>query len=49
MKQRTIVVEQHVSGVYHKIEFESYADEWKLDLQGFALFGIVEGQKRAGN
>ena len=49
MKQRTIVIEQHLSGVYHRIEFESYADEWELDLQGFALFGIVEGQKRAGN
>jgi hypothetical protein len=49
MKQRTIVIEQHLSGTYHKIEFESYADEWELDLQGFALFGVVEGQKRAGN
>jgi len=49
MKQRTIVIEQHLSGVYHKIEFESYADEWEFDLQGFALFGIMEGQKRATN
>jgi len=49
MKQRTIVLEQHLSGTYHKLEFESYADEWELDLQGFALFGVVEGQKRATN
>jgi hypothetical protein len=49
MEQRTIVIEQHLSGVYHKIEFESYADEWELDLQGFALFGVAEGQKRASN
>jgi hypothetical protein len=49
VKQRLITIEQHISGVYHKIEFESYADEWELDLQGFALFGVVEGQKRATN
>lgn len=48
-KQLTIVIEQHLSGVYHKLEFESYSDEWELDLQGFALFGVVEGQKRANN
>jgi hypothetical protein len=35
-----------ISGVFHKLEFKSYSNEWEFDLQGFALFGITDGQKR---
>lgn len=34
------------TGTYHKLEFRSTATEWDLDLQGFALWGFVEGIKR---
>jgi hypothetical protein len=35
-----------ISGTYHKLRLSSYEDNWSLDLQGFALFGEAEGQKR---
>lgn len=34
------------SGVYHKLELRSTVTDWALDLQGFQLFGQVEGSKR---
>ena len=34
------------SGVYHKLEFQSTSTTWDMDLQGFMLFGNVEGVKR---
>lgn len=34
------------SGVYHKLRFKNFNQNWTLDLQGFALFGVPEGQKR---
>lgn len=48
-EQITYQLNWHVSGVYHRIEFKSLEDMWELDLQGFALFGTVDGQKREGN
>lgn len=33
-------------GVYWKLDFRSTANVWELDLQGFLLFGQVEGTKR---
>lgn len=34
-------------GVYYKLEFaNALGAEWRLDLQGFMLFGSVEGTKR---
>lgn len=35
-----------ISGTYHKLRFTNYNVNWSLDLQGFALFGAVDGQKR---
>ena len=34
------------SGTYWKIEFRNTAVNWKLNLQGFLLFGIQHGSKR---
>lgn len=34
------------SGVYWKVKFRSTSTNWDLDLQGFMLFGQVEGTKR---
>lgn len=34
------------SGVYFKVKFRSIAMNWDLDLQGFELYGQVEGTKR---
>ena len=34
-------------GVYWKLEFRSTAANWDLDLQGFMLFGMIEGTKRS--
>lgn len=48
-EQITYTLDWHVSGVYHRIEFKSLEDEWELDLQGFALFGTPDGQKRDSN
>lgn len=46
VKQVTYRPYSRVTGTYHKLRFTSYEDNWDLDLQGFALFGIVDGQKR---
>lgn len=37
------------SGVYWKLAFRSVVDEWDLDLQGFMLYGAVEGTKRGSS
>lgn len=42
----TYLVESLPDGVYWKLEFRSTATNWAFDLQGFLLFGIVEGSKR---
>jgi hypothetical protein len=34
------------SGVYHTLEFRSTDPAWQFDLQGFMLFGQMEGTKR---
>ena len=34
------------SGVYHKLRFRSTAANWRLNLQGFMLFGEIDGTKR---
>lgn len=34
------------SGVYWKIEFRSVLTNWKINLQGFLLFGTMHGTKR---
>lgn len=33
-------------GVYWKLEFRSTANNWALNLQGFQLYGTIEGTKR---
>jgi hypothetical protein len=33
-------------GVYWKLEFQSTAATWVMDLQGFMLYGSIEGTKR---
>jgi hypothetical protein len=43
---RTYRLSSMPSGTYHKIVFESTANNWELDLQGFSFFGQVEGVKR---
>ena len=45
-KQVTYKLKSQISGVYHKLRFTSYEIDWKLDLQGFALFGELDGYKR---
>lgn len=45
--QRTYKLNAVPSGVYHYLEFRSTATNWDLDLQGFLLFGQVEGSKRS--
>lgn len=42
----TYLVDNMASGVYWRLRFESTATEWELDLQGFQLFGRVEGTRR---
>jgi len=42
----TYLIEAMPDGVYWKLRFRSTADQWKFDLQGFLLFGVVEGSKR---
>lgn len=34
------------TGVFWKLDFRSIADDWNLDLQGFMLFGQVDGTKK---
>ena len=36
------------TGVYYALEFRSTAENWRMDLQGFMLYGELEGTKRAG-
>lgn len=36
------------SGVYHHLAFQSTAANWKFNLQGFLIFGSIEGTKRDG-
>jgi hypothetical protein len=43
---RTYLLPHCPDGVYWKLEFRSIAAEWKLNLQGFIMFGAVEGTKR---
>lgn len=45
-KGYTYRLPQLPSGVYHKLRFQSIADDWDLNLQGFMFFGEVEGTKR---
>lgn len=42
----TYNLESMPSGIYHKLEFRSTGDDWRLDLQGFALYGEPDGTKR---
>ena len=44
----TYRLEHLPSGVYWKVRFRSVGTNWDLDLQGFSLFGQVEGTKRGG-
>jgi hypothetical protein len=43
---RTYKIESLPDGVFWKLQFRSTADIWRLDLQGFMLFGIIEGTGR---
>jgi hypothetical protein len=43
---RTTPMPAMPSGVYWKLEFRSTVDNWDLDLQGFMLYGVVEGTGR---
>lgn len=43
---RTYRLERIPDGVYWKLEFRSTLANWALDLQGFILFGLVQGTKR---
>ena len=43
---RTYQLEDHPSGTYHLLRFRSTLDNWDLDLQGFALYGAIDGQTR---
>jgi len=36
------------SGVYHHLKFRSTADNWDMNLQGFLIYGSIEGTKRDG-
>lgn len=46
-ESRTYKLPQVPDGVYWKLEFRSTAAEWTFNLQGFMLFGAVEGTKRS--
>lgn len=43
----TYLLEAMPDGVYHTLKFRSIALNWDLDLQGFQLFGTVDGVKRS--
>jgi hypothetical protein len=45
-KSRTYQLPAIPDGVYWQLEFRSVTTNWALDLQGFELFGTVEGTKR---
>ncbi len=42
----TYTISALASNPYFVLEFRSVVDNWTLDLQGFLLFGSVEGSKR---
>lgn len=42
----TFDIESMQDGVYWRLEFRSTAARWVFNLQGFMLFGVVEGTKR---
>lgn len=35
-----------ISGTFHKLEFRSVTANWDLDLQGFLMYGEVDGTRR---
>lgn len=43
---RTYRIDHLPSGTFHRLEFINLSTNWSLDLQGFALFGELEGMKR---
>lgn len=43
---RTYRIPALPTGVFHKLEFSNTATNWSFDLQGFALYGEIEGMKR---
>lgn len=43
---RTYRMDAAPTGTFHKLELRNTATNWDLDLQGFGLFGSVEGIKR---
>lgn len=43
---RTYLIDAIPDGVFWKLQFRSTKDIWKLDLQGFMLFGSMEGTGR---
>jgi hypothetical protein len=43
---RTYLREATPDGVFWKLQFRSTALTWRLDLQGFMLFGTLEGTGR---
>lgn len=43
---RTYLIEAMADGVFWKLQFRSTALPWHLDLQGFMLFGTLEGTGR---
>jgi len=45
-KATTYTLFQPPDGVYFKLQFRSTDTQWQMDLQGFMLFGTVEGTKR---
>jgi hypothetical protein len=46
--QVTYKLHTRISGTYHKLRFSSFTGvaNWDMDLQGFALFGALDGYKR---
>lgn len=43
---KTYQTGMNISGVWHKLQFQSVVPDWSFDLQGFAMFGVPEGQKK---
>ena len=44
--QITYKLDLPLTGTYHKLRLKNFDQNWSLDLQGFAIFGEVDGQKR---
>lgn len=42
---RTHRTEMRIGGVFHKLRFRSYKDDWDINLQGFNLYGSSEGTR----